>query len=312
MDHPSCQSRPRQCRRLEGRRTPGQLRVDDRHHGRALFSRARAQRPGCGQAACRTGAARHPLSARQPEPRAAPEFPWLRWNAKLSEPDQGQHPRRLLDRFGRPRRRDHGLCQPGAGLSDGARLDGRGGSRAVRGADRRCRTRRGQYLRMPDRGLQARHPQLLVDRRLQPAEPRCDLRGSHVRTVRRDLPIMWLADGRASLWQEIVGCNGQASGHRGMAQRAAERRSFRPALPGRSGVAYAHRGRSGQEGGSLPQGARRRGARPADERPRRPLHGDCWSKRSTRPRTMSRRCSSPGRSRASACPSPATRTITRA
>ena len=36
----------------------------------------------------------------------------------------------------------------------------------VRRADRRCRARRGQYLRMPDRGPQARHPQLLVDRRL--------------------------------------------------------------------------------------------------------------------------------------------------
>jgi pyruvate dehydrogenase E1 component len=36
-----------------------------------------------------------------------------------------------------------------------------------------------------------------------------------------------------------------------------------------------------------------------------------WSKPSTRRRTTSRPCSSPGRSRASACPSPATRTITR-
>ena len=35
-----------------------------------------------------------------------------------------------------------------------------------------------------------------------------------------------------------------------------------------------------------------------------------WSRRSTRRRTTSRPCSSPGRSRATACPSPATRTIT--
>ena len=37
-----------------------------------------------------------------------------------------------------------------------------------------------------------------------------------------------------------------------------------------------------------------------------------WSRPSTRRRTTSRPCSSPGRSRAMACPSPATRTITRA
>jgi hypothetical protein len=53
-----------QPRRAEGRRAPGELRVDDRDHGRALLPRARAQRQGGGQAACRAGAARRPLSAR--------------------------------------------------------------------------------------------------------------------------------------------------------------------------------------------------------------------------------------------------------
>ena len=47
------------------------------------------------------------------------------------------------------------------------------------GADRRCRTRRRQHLRVHARRLEAGPAQLLVDRRLQPAEPRRrDPRGS--------------------------------------------------------------------------------------------------------------------------------------
>ena len=111
-------------------------------------------------------------------------------------------PGRLLDRIGGARRRHHRLRQPGAGLSDRTRHDGRGRPRPVRRADRRCRARRGQYLRMPDRGPQARHPQLLVDHRLQPAKPRRDQRRPHVRAVRRDFPKLRLADRRASLRQE--------------------------------------------------------------------------------------------------------------
>jgi hypothetical protein len=63
--HPPRQPRPRQRGRAEGRRPPGELeRVDDGDHGRALLRRARAQRPGRGEAARRPGASRHPLSAR--------------------------------------------------------------------------------------------------------------------------------------------------------------------------------------------------------------------------------------------------------
>ena len=39
-------------------------------------------------------------------------------------PHQGQDPGRLLDRLGRPRRRDHRLRQPGPGLSDRPRRAG--------------------------------------------------------------------------------------------------------------------------------------------------------------------------------------------
>ena len=95
-----------------------------------------------------------------------------------------------------------------------------------------------------------------------------------------------------------------------VARRASQRRLRRFVLSGRRGMAGADRTRPRQDGGGIPQGPRRRGAGRADDRPRRPLHGDRWSRRSTAPTTTSRPCSSPGRSRASACRSPATRTIT--
>ncbi len=58
-------------------------------------------------------------------------------------------------------------------------------ARPLRRADGRCRARRRQHLRSPDRGPQARRPQPVVDRRLQPPEPRRDQRRPHVRAVRR-------------------------------------------------------------------------------------------------------------------------------
>ena len=154
LDDPQRQPSARQPRRAEGRRAPGELRVDHRDHGRALFRRAPAAGPGRGEAACRTGAPRDPLSAR-------PAETWTQLQryrghgrrAELSEPHQGRDPGRFLDRLGRPRRRDHRLCQPGPGLSDRAWPDGRGRCGPDDRVDGRCRARRGQYLRMPDRGL---------------------------------------------------------------------------------------------------------------------------------------------------------------
>ena len=76
--------------------------------------------------------------------------------------------------------------------------------------------------------LQARHPQLLVDRRLQPPEPRRDQRRPHVRAVRRDFPQLRLAGGRAALRQEAGG-RARPSIRRSsrLARRAAQRRSCR-------------------------------------------------------------------------------------
>ena len=88
-----------------------------------------------------------------PDPRAAREFPRLRRHAELSEPDQGQDPGRFLDRLGRPRGGGHRLRQPGPGLSRRPRRDGAGRDGADGRPDGRRRARRGQYLRMPDRGL---------------------------------------------------------------------------------------------------------------------------------------------------------------
>ena len=73
LDHPSRQPRPRQRRRAEGRRAPGELRLDDRDHGRALFPCAGRKRPRRGQAARRAGAPRDPLPARHAVARSACE-----------------------------------------------------------------------------------------------------------------------------------------------------------------------------------------------------------------------------------------------
>ena len=105
-------------------------------------------------------------------------------------------------------------------------------------------------------GAQARHPQLLVDRRLQPPEPRRDQRRPHVRAVRRDFRSLRLAGGRAALRQEAAG----------RARRAIRRsRAGSNSCPnaelsalhyqGGGGMAGADRGRPRQEGSGVPQGA---------------------------------------------------------
>ncbi len=148
------------------------------------------------------------------------------------------------------------LRQPGAGLSQRARLARGARPRAVRRADRRCRARRGQYLRSADRGRQARRPQLLVDRRLQPPEPRRDQRRPDVRALRRDFRELRLARRRAcatasgstrrcpehpkvKAWLETLPNDADVGAH----------------LSGRRGVARAHRSRPRQGRRALPQGA---------------------------------------------------------
>ena len=60
----------------------------------------------------------------------------------------------------------------------------------------------------------------------------------------------------------------------GVVRAALQRRSLRASLSGGRRVAGADRGGAGQEGRNIPQGARRRGARIAVQRPRRSLHAD--------------------------------------
>ena len=103
-----------------------------RDHGRALFPRARAERPRRGQAARRAGAPRDPLSARHRRSREQLE------NFRGFGGAQS-YPSRTKDRI--PVDFSTGsvglgvaitaLRQPGAGLSHRARLDGRGRTAAA-------------------------------------------------------------------------------------------------------------------------------------------------------------------------------------
>ena len=189
---------PRERRRAEGRRPSGELRVDDRDHGGALFPCARPATTGSRSSRMPDRCFTQSIICWANRPRGAGELPRLRRRAILSEPDQGQHPGRFLDRLGRPRRGDHAfaslvqdyLIAHGWLDEAGPRADGR--------ADGRCRARRGQYLRSLIEGAKHDVRNLLVDRRLQPAEPRRDQRRPHVPALRRDFPKLRLA-GASSL-----------------------------------------------------------------------------------------------------------------
>ena len=80
----------------------------------------------------------------------------------------------------------------GALVQDYVRLHGLGRDGHARGPARRDRRRRragrGQHLRGPAGGLEARRPQCLVDRRLQPPEPRHRGAGPAVRPDRGPVP----------------------------------------------------------------------------------------------------------------------------
>ncbi len=116
LDHSSRQSRARECRRAQGRRTSGFIGLARHHHDGALFSRAAPAGPRGGEAACEPELSRHPVSARKTEPAEARELSRLQGRAELSLAHQGCRRRRFLDRLGRPRRRADTVLQPGAGL----------------------------------------------------------------------------------------------------------------------------------------------------------------------------------------------------
>ena len=109
---------------------------------------------------------RHPVSARQADARETGKFPWLWRRAILSITHEGHRRRRLFDRLGRPRRRDHVLRQHGAGLYPRAWLVRRPAEGAHDRAGRRRGARRRQYLRSAARGLEVRPEEHLVDHRL--------------------------------------------------------------------------------------------------------------------------------------------------
>ena len=131
-----------------------------------------ARRPRRGEAARLADLPRHSIFARQADARAAGGVPRLQRRAELSVAHQGRRRRRFLHRLGRPRRGADAVLLAGAGLRARAWLGHRPAGRPHGGAGRRRRTRRRQYLRSAARRLETGPAQLLVDHRLQPAEPR--------------------------------------------------------------------------------------------------------------------------------------------
>ncbi len=172
LDHPSRQPRARERRRPEGRRAPGLIGLARHHHDGALFQGAAPAGPRRRQAACEPDLPRHPIPARPPDPRQARGFPRLQGRAELSVAHQGYRRRRLLDRLGRPGRGADAVLLAGAGLRARAWLGARHSGRPDDRAGRRRRARRRQHLRGDPGGLEAGPAQLLVDHRLQSAEPR--------------------------------------------------------------------------------------------------------------------------------------------
>ena len=172
LDHPPRQSPARERRRREGRRPPGLVVLARHHHDRALFPGAASAGPGGGQAACEPDLSRHPVSARPPEPAEARGLSRLQGRAELSLAHQGRGRRRFLHRLGGARRGADAVLLAGAGLRARPRLGIAAPRRPHDRAGRRRRARRRQHFRGHPRRLEAGAPQLLVDHRLQPAEPR--------------------------------------------------------------------------------------------------------------------------------------------
>ena len=201
-------------------------------------------------------------------------FPRLQGRAELSVAHQGCRRRRFLHRLGRPRRRANIVLVAGAGLCARAWLGLKPRRRPHDLAGRRCRARRGKYFRGAARRMEAGPAQLLVDRRLQPPEPR---RGRARRIVgtlpatvhefrlgRGDREIRLTAAGRVPR----AGRRGVAALDRYLSQRAL----LGAGVPRRRGLAQAsarrhRRSGRGDEADRIP--LRRRTGAP-DEQSRRP------------------------------------------
>ena len=186
----------------------------------------------------------------------------------------------------------------------------RGGPRPLRRADRRCRARRRQYLRSADRG------------RTSTTSATCG--GSSITTARASTRPAPTACSSAStrFSAAAAGAWSSCDTAKGSRPRSPKTRRQRPgstpcpmpicrALHYQGGAAWRARIERdlGKKAARVPQGTmtttRWRACSPTSAA----IAWRLWSRRSTPPTTTSRPCSSPGRSRATACPSPATRTI---
>ena len=167
-----------------------------------------------------------------------------------------------------------GFCQPGAGLRARQGLEPQLAQGAHDRHHGRCRDRRGQRARGPARILEARPRELLVDHRLQPPEPRLGGLRPAVHEDGRPVREPRLEGGAPQVRQAAAARLRRA---RRPAPQAVDRRLPQHALlgagvPGRRGLAAAARARPRHP----PRYARHRaparrcGARPPHDQPRRP------------------------------------------
>ncbi len=145
-------------------------------------------------------------------------------------------------------------------------------------AGRRCRTRRGQHLRVPAGGLEARPAQLLVGHRLQPPVARRRRPRGALAADRGDLRRLRLARRPAQV-RRAAARRLRRAGRRRVARLdrpLPEPAILRADLPGRRRLAQAADGRDRRpgtgDGAARPPHGRRAGR--ADDKPRRPLRRD--------------------------------------
>ena len=225
----------------------------------------------------------------------------------------------FLHRLGRPRRGDDQLLR-----ADGrtmSRLHGLGRDRPAAGPAyrhrRRCRTGRGQHLRSPAGRLEARRPQRLVGRSTTTARAWIPSSPTGCSAGSRGCSATWAGtaspSNTAASWKPPSRATAASSCARWIDDCP---NSLYSALTFQGGAAWrqallADLGRVEGTRAIIDRADRRR-TRRADDQSRRPRHRDAdrGVPRRRMPRATSRPASSPTRSRAWACPSPATRTTT--
>ena len=244
--------------------------------------------------------------------RGAREFPRLRRRAILSQPDQGQDPGRFLDRLGRPRRRDHrsspAWCRIISPRTAGSTKQDRGRFVALIGD---AELDEGNIYEAIIEGAKhdVRNLWWIVDYNRQSLDAT-----SADRMFERFDEIF-----RSCGWRVVelrYGKKLQAALDSQPDAQGLVREAVRTPSCRRSTTRAARRGGSASRRELGKKAAAFLKEYDDDALARRcsptlaAIAWSPWSRRSTPRRTTSRPCSSPGRSRASACPSPATRTIT--